>query len=81
MLVIYFQPSPPIAGFPVLHYEVVYSTSDDSTLIHTQVNSSMTSYTVSGVPGVTFFIAVIAVNSLGPGAIGGNSIVDGEINT
>ena len=62
-----FQPPPLIAGFPVLYYVVSYNTSDHSTLIHTQVNSSMTSYTVSGVPGVTYYITVFAVNALGPG--------------
>ena len=74
-----FQPPPLIAGFPVLHYVVSYNTSDNSTLIHTQVNSSMTSYTVSGVPGVTYYITVFAVNALGPGPINGYSIVNGEI--
>ena len=75
-----FQPPPPlIAGFPVLHYVVSYNTSDNSTLIHTQVNSSITSYSVSGVPGVTYYITVIAVNALGPGPISDYSIVNGEI--
>ena len=68
----------PLDGFPVLHYVVSYNTSDNSTLIHTQVNSSMTSYTVSGVPGVTYYITVFAVNVLGPGPITGYSIVNGE---
>ena len=63
-LLLIFQPPPLITGFPVLHYVVSYNTSDNSTLIHTQVNSSMTSYTVSGVPGVTYYITVIAVNAL-----------------
>ena len=63
---ILFQPPPLIDGFPVLHYVVSYNTSDNSTLIHTQVNSSTTSYTVSGVPGVTYYITVFAVNALGP---------------
>ena len=75
-----FQPPPLIVGlFPVLHYVVSYNTSDNSTLIHTQVNSSMTSYTVSGVPGVTYYITVIAVNAVGPGPISDYSIVNGEI--
>ena len=52
--------------------------SYNSTLIHTQVNSSMTSYTVSSVPGVTYYITVFAVNALGPGPINGYSIVNGE---
>ena len=51
-----FQPPPLIAGFPVLHYVVSLNTSDNSTLIHTQVNSSLTSYTVSGLLGVTYYI-------------------------
>ena len=38
----------------------------------------MTSYTVSGVPGVTYYITVLAVNALGPGPINGYSIVNGE---
>ena len=38
----------------------------------------MTSYTVSGVPGVTYYITVFAVNALGPGPINGYSIVNGE---
>ena len=76
-----FQPPPPLrVGFPVLHYVVSYNTSDNSTLIHTQVNSSMTSYTVSGVPGVTYYITVIAVNALGPGPISDYAVVNGEIN-
>ena len=74
---ILFQPPPLIAGFSVLHYVVSYNTSDNSTLIHTQVNSSMTSYTVSGVPGVTYYITVFAVNALGPGAISLYTIVNG----
>ena len=39
----------------------------------------MTSYTVSGVPGVTYYITVFAVNVLGPGPNNGFSIVNGEI--
>ena len=39
----------------------------------------MTSYTVSGVPGVTYYITVFAVNALGQGTINGYSIVNGEI--
>ena len=38
----------------------------------------MTSYTVSGVPGVTYYITVIAVNAVGPGPITDYSIVNGE---
>ena len=37
----------------------------------------MTSYSVSGVPGVTY-ITVFAVNALGQGPINGYSIVNGE---
>ena len=71
----HFLLSQPLDGFPVLHYVVSYNTSDNSTLIHAQVNSSMTSYTVSGVPGVTYYITVFAVNALGQGPINGYSIV------
>ena len=39
----------------------------------------MTSYTVSGVPGVTYYITVFAVNALGPGPIDNYSTVKGEI--
>ena len=38
----------------------------------------MTSYTVSGVPGVTYYITMFAVNALGPGPISAYSIVNGE---
>ena len=38
----------------------------------------MTSYTVSGVPGVIYYITVFAVNALGPGPINGYSTVNGE---
>ena len=40
----------------------------------------MTSYTVSGVPGVSYYITVLAVNAVGPGPISDYSIVNGEIN-
>ena len=40
----------------------------------------MSSYTVSSEPGVTYCITVRAVNAVGPGAINGPSIVNGEIN-
>ena len=75
-----FQPPPLIAGFPVLHYVVSYNTSNNSTLIHTQVNSSMTSYTVSGVPGVTYYITVFAVNALGQGTSNQYTKVNGKNN-
>ena len=38
----------------------------------------MTSYTVSGVPEVTYYITVFAVNALGQGPINAYSIVNGE---
>ena len=39
----------------------------------------MTNYTVTGVPGVTYYITVFAVNALGPGPIYGYfMIVNGE---
>ena len=73
-----FQHPPVIEYLPVLHYLVSYNTSDNGTLIHTQVNSSMTSYTVSGVPGVTYYITVFAVNAVGPAPISEFTIVNGE---
>ena len=45
-------------------------------VIQTQLSSSISSYTVSSEPGVTYYITVRAVNAVGPGAI--NSI-NGEI--
>ena len=42
-------------------------------------SNNVTSYTVSGVPGVTYYITVFAVNALGPGPINGYSIVNGKI--
>ena len=71
-----FQPPPLIEYFPVLHYVVSYNTSDNSTVIQTQLSSSISSYTVSSEPGVTYYITVRAVNAVGPGDI--NSI-NGEI--
>ena len=38
----------------------------------------MTSYTVSGVPEVTYYITVFAVNALGPGPINEYTTVNGE---
>ena len=75
-----FQPPPLIEYFPVLHYVVSYNTSDNSTVIQTQLSSSISSYTVSSEPGVTYYITVRAVNAVGPGDINGYSIVNGEIN-
>ena len=53
-----FQPPPLIEYFPVLHYVVSYNTSDNSTVIQTQLSSSISSYTVSSEPGVTYYITV-----------------------
>ena len=75
-----FQPPPLIEYFPVLHYVVSYNTSDNSTVIQTQLSSSISSYTVSSEPGVTYYITVRAVNAVGPGDISGYNIVNGEIN-
>ena len=74
-----FQPPPLIEYFPVLHYVVSYNTSDNSTVIQTQLSSSISSYTVSSEPGVTYYITVRAVNAVGPGAINGYNAVTGEI--
>ena len=60
-----------------------YNTSTDNSIIAVQVKLSPSlnnSYTVSGVPGVTYYITVIAVNAVGPGPISDYSIVNGEIN-
>ena len=64
-----FQPQPEIDGFPILHYIVSYNTSDNSTVIQTLVDSSMSSYTVSSEPGVTYYIDVVAVNAVGTGVM------------
>ena len=46
-----------------------------------QLSSSISSYTVSSEPGVTYYITVRAVNAVGPGHINGPStIANGEIN-
>ena len=76
----FIQPSPLINDFPVLHYVVSYNTSDNSTVIQAQltVSSSASSYTVSGEPGITYHIAMFAVNAVGTGAISDYSIVTGE---
>ena len=42
-----------------------YNTSDNSTVIQTQLSSSISSYTVSSEPGVTYYITVRAVNAVG----------------
>ena len=75
-----FQPPPLIEYFPVLHYVVSYNTSDNSTVIQTQLSSSISSYTVSSEPGVTYYITVRAVNAVGLGDINGYSIVNGKID-
>ena len=72
-----FQPPPLIDGFPVLHYVVSYNTSDNSTVIQTQLGSCISSYTVSSEPGVTYYITVRAVNAVGPGP---HSIATGKMN-
>ena len=59
-----------------------YNTSTDNSIIAVQVKltpSLDNSYTVSGVPGVTYYITVFAVNALGPGPINDYAIVNGEI--
>ena len=75
-----FQPPPLIAGFPVLHYVVSYNTSDNSIEVQAKLSPSHNSYTVSGVPGVTYYITVFAVNALGPGPISEYTTVNGEKN-
>ena len=72
-----FQPPPLIAGFPVLQYVVSYNTSDNSIEVQAKLSPSHNSYTVSGVPGVTYYITVFAVNALGPGPISERSTVNG----
>ena len=54
-----------------------YNTSDNIEL-QAKLNPAVNSYTVSGVPGVTYYIAVIAVNALGPGPISNDSIATGN---
>ena len=56
-----FQPPD---GLPVLHYVVSYNTSDNSTVIQTQLSSSISSYTVSSEPGVTYYITVTSAAGL-----------------
>ena len=65
--------------FPSLSHVVSYNTSDSST-VQIQLSSSISSYTVSSEPGVTYYITVRAVNAVGTGAINGPSIVNGEMN-
>ena len=47
-------------------------------MIQTQLSSSISSYTVSSEPGVTYYITVRAVNAVGTGDINGYTIVNGE---
>ena len=54
-----------------------YNTSDNIEL-QAKLNPTVNSYTVSGVPGVTYYIAVFAVNALGPGPIYNDSITTGN---
>ena len=69
-----------IAGFQVLHYVVSYNTSDNIEL-QAKLNPAVNSYTVSGVPGVTYYITVFAVNCLGSRPISEYTTVNGELNT
>ena len=54
-----------------------YNTSDNIEL-QAKLNPTVNSYTVSGVPGVTYYITVFAVNALGPGPIYNDSITTGN---
>ena len=56
-----------------------YNTSDSSIIVQAQLSSSISSYTVSGEPGRTYYITVFAVNAVGTGAISDYSIVTGEM--
>ena len=58
-----------------------YNTSDNNTVIQTQLSSSISSYTVSSEPGVTYYITVRAVNAVGPGDINGYAVVNGKSST
>ena len=58
-----------------------YNTSDNSIVVQAQLTSFHNSYTVSGVPGVTYYITVFAVNALGPGPISEYTTVNGVLNT
>ena len=55
-----------------------YNTSDNSIEVQAKLSPSHNSYTVSGVPGVTYYITVFAVNALGPGPISVLSTVNGK---
>ena len=66
------------AGLPVLQYVVSYNISDSSIEVQAKLSPSHNSYTVSGVPGVTYYISVFAVNALGPGPISEYTTVNGE---
>ena len=58
-----------------------YNTSDNNFEVQAKLSPSHNSYTVSGVPGVTYYITVFAVNALGPGPISEYTTVNGELNT
>ena len=58
-----------------------YNTSDNSIEVQAKLSPSHNSYTVSGVPGVTYYITVFAVNALGPGPISQYTTVNGKLNT
>ena len=47
-------------------------------MVQAQLSPSHNSYTVFGVPGVTYYITVFAVNALGPGPIYNDSIATGN---
>ena len=55
-----------------------YNTSDNSIVVQAQLSPFHNSYTVSGVPGITYYITVFAVNALGPGTIDNDSIATGN---
>ena len=63
-----------------MKYVVSYNSSDNSTVIQADliVSSSARNYTVVGEPGITYHMAVSAVNAVGAGAISEYSIVTGE---
>ena len=58
-----------------------YNTSDNSIVVQAQLSPFHNSYTVSGVPGVTYYITVFAINALGPRPISQYTTVNGELNT
>ena len=54
-----------------------YNTSDNIEL-QAKLNPTVNSYTVSGVPRITYYITVFAVNALGQGPIYNDSIATGS---